>query len=176
MKKVLLVLASLVATTAFAGEFASLEVTPIKANGIRAVSADAVVGTKFDAWTVDVKGTVARESNTHAYNDSLQARGTYNFGSFYVRGGLGKQFVNAGNDYNFYTFAAGTKFAVVKNWSVIAEAERENAFKSINPRFNTYKVGAAYDFNKNNAVEAFWQVTSRDVVSHGVGIGYTHGF
>ena len=176
MKKFLLVFAALFATSAFAGEFASIEVTPVKANGVRGVDTSAVFGTQFGAWTVDVKGDVARESNTHAYSDSLQARGAYNFGLFYVRGGLGKQFVNAGNDYNFYTFAAGTKLAVVKDWSAVASAERQNAMSAGKPSFNTYKVGAAYDFNKNNAVEAFWQVTSRDVVSHGVGFGYNHGF
>lgn len=178
MKNTIIALA-LAATTgvAMASEYGEARFA-LKEDNARATSKvfTGVFGAQFGSWAGDVKGETSRRDANHTYTNTLQGRGTYDFGPAWARGGLGKSFANGGNDYNFYTYAVGSKYAIDNKWAVVGEAERQNALKAGNPKTTNVKVGAEYALSKNDVVEGFWSNTIGDRKDHSVGAGLKHKF
>jgi hypothetical protein len=178
MKKLALVIAMMLGTTAYAGEFANVEYTPNKSysGGIKSDVVDLTIGTTVGNWAIDAKGSTERADVAKTYQNNAQGRATYDFGPVYVRGGLGRQFVQGGNDYNFVTYAVGSSYVVTKGAAIVGEYERSNALSAGNPKFNKYTLGATYDLSSKNTVGASWIVTNGDVQSHGVGLSLGRKF
>ena len=125
----------------------------------------------------DITGKVTGARNDAKTNDLSAAIGAqYSvMEGVYVKGGLGREFDNGASNYNFYTFGGGAsmKFMQVR---LLADVERQNAFKAPNPHFTAYKAGVGYDIAKNQTVEVKYVRRLGDTDTKGVEAGYNIRF
>lgn len=179
MKKLALITAALLSTTAIAGEFAEFTFTPsIKNRPTDSVTGDAyglTVGSTMKEIVVDfqIDGTKAR--NTDTVTNQLEARVKYDFGPVWIRGGLGKEF-STGVNQGYYTAAVGTILPINKQFSAIGNVEYTDSFKSGVAAYTTYQVGAEYYLSKNDTIAATYVRAVDGVQTSAVQFAYTRGF
>lgn len=96
--------------------------------------------------------------------------------SVYTRGAVGKKFDHT-SDYNYWSIEPGVKYAVTNNIALKAGVRFRDAFtNSNNDSTTTYRLGAEYALNKNQAVTAGFDRASGDSDYNAFGLGYNVKF
>ncbi len=186
MKKTIIASLLAVATfSVFAGEFAEITVNPsIRNKATDKVIADAAsvtLGTTaLQFVTIDGKVATERTRIVGTVATSGQIRGTFTAPitkdiDVWGRGGVGKLYT-AGNDYTFYTYAAGANLNVYDKTFLFADVERNQAFKAGNPHFVTYELGMGYNFTKKDGVKVSYLRSLGDINTGGLQVAYDRKF